>query len=87
MGKYVNKTSHGSTGTSAAAKCTDLIADGAIEIPQPKEFIENIVCVVDNGFFGAAAYAYDENELSMFKRPDGRLKRWFIWSKVKNFAQ
>lgn len=86
MGKYVNETSFGPIGTSAAMKCAAIIADDGNEIEEPKVFIENVVCVVDNGYFGAAAYAYDENELKDFKRPDGRPKRWFIWNKVKEFA-
>ena len=86
MGKYVNETSFGAIGTSASAKCASLIADGAIEISEPKVFIENVVCVVDNGYFGAAAYAYNENELEIFKRPDGRNKRWFVWNKVKEYS-
>lgn len=86
MGKYVNETSFGPIGTSASAKCAAIIADGGDEIEEPKSFIENVVCVVDNGFFGAAAYAYDAGELNVFKRPDGRPKRWFIWDKVKKFA-
>lgn len=87
MGKYINETSFGAIGTSASAKCASIIADGGIEISTPSEFIDNIVCVVDNGYFGAAAYAYDKNELSVFKRFDGRPKRWFIWDKVKQFAK
>ena len=86
MGKYVNETSMGTIGTSAEEKCNAIIADGGIEIDEPKMFLENIVCVVDNYFFGAAAYAYDEDELNLFKRLDNRIKRWFIYDKVKTFA-
>jgi len=87
MGKYVNHTSVGVTLSSASGKCNDILTDGAKEIPEPTEFVPNLVCVVDNGFFGAAAYAYDEGEFIAFKSPgDKRPKRWFIWDKVQQFA-
>lgn len=86
MGRYINKTTRGSVGTSAAAKCDAIIADGGKEIKTPKEFQPNLVCVVDNGMFGAAAHAYSEREMNVFKMNDGRPKRWFIWDKVEDFA-
>lgn len=86
MGRYINKTTRGSVGTSATAKCDAIIADGAKEIKAPKEFQPNLVCVVDNGMFGAAAHAYSEREMKCFLQPDGRPKRWFVWDKVEDFA-
>lgn len=87
MGKYVNQTPKGMLGRSAEAKCDGLLADGAKEIKQPKEFQKNLVCVVDNGYFGAAGYAYSENEMRVFQSPgDTRKKRWFIWDKVTDYA-
>jgi len=88
MGRYVNETSNGMVGASADSKCKSLIADGAIEIPVPKEFVPNLVCVVNNGMFGAAAYAYSEREMRDFQDPrDHRPVRWFIWDKVEQFAK
>ena len=87
MGKYINQTSKGAVGTSATAKCDALLADGAKEIKRPKDFVKNLVCVVDNGYFGAAAHAYTESELKAFQLPnDTRPKRWFIWDKVEEYA-
>jgi len=88
MGKYINQTSKGDVGTSAGAKCRAIMEDGAIIISQPKEFMPNLVCVIDNGFFGAAAYVYSEKEFVEFNHPsDTRPKRWFIWDKVKDYAK
>lgn len=87
MGKYVNTSSRGPIGTSFGAKCDNLIADGAKEIKSPKQFQKNLVCVVDNGPFGAAGYAYCESEMRAFQNPgDKRPKRWFIWDKVEEYA-
>ena len=87
MGKYVNKTSRGAVGTSFGSKCDAIIADGGKEIKPPKQFQKNLVCVVDNGFFGAAGYAYCESEMRCFlDTSDRRPKRWFIWDKVEEFA-
>lgn len=35
------------------------------------------VCLVSNGSFTAAGICYSEGEFEIFKRYDGRLKRWF----------
>ena len=87
MGRYVNFTSKGDMGSSAWDKRNALIEDGAIQIETPTEFKENLVCVVDNGFFGAAGYAFCENEFHVFNDPrDMRPKTWFIWDKVEKYA-
>lgn len=36
------------------------------------------VCLVDNGFFTAAAIAYCPEEMQAFLYPDGRPKRWYL---------
>jgi hypothetical protein len=88
MGKYINQTSKGGVGASANAKCAALIADGAVEITQPSGFQPNLVCVVDNGPFAAAAYCYNEREFADFIYwGDRRPKRWFVWDKVEQFAE
>lgn len=35
-----------------------------------------VVCVVDNGIFKAAAFAFSEEELEVFAKPDDRPKTW-----------
>lgn len=88
MGRYVNLTSKGALGRSAGEKCDGILADGGKEIRKPKEFQKNLVCVVDNGYFGAAAYAYSEREMKAFQLPDDtRPKRWFTWDKVEDYAE
>ncbi len=40
-----------------------------------------IICVVDNGLFEAAGYAYDEKELNEFAYHDGRPRTWLVMDK------
>ena len=88
MRKYVNETTAGPIGASAKEKCDAILADGGKEIPTPKTFMEGLVCVVDNGRFGAAGYAYCEEEMKAFQVPtDFRNKRWFVWGNVTEFAE
>jgi hypothetical protein len=88
MGYYINQTQNGSIGTSFTEKCEALLNAGAVEIEKPKEFIANLVCVVDNVFFGAAAHIYNQDELRDFTMPDDkRLKRFFVWDNVEEFAR
>ena len=64
MGKYINRTSVRTLRASASDKCNGLLEDGAIElVSTPKEFIpDQIVCVVDNGVFGAAGFMHSRGE-------------------------
>lgn len=45
---------------------------------------EAVICVVDNGLFEAAGFAFDSQEFFYFKMPDGRPKTWLImdWKKA-----
>lgn len=56
-----------------------------IRLPQaPEKAIEDdlvAVCLVDNFAFTAAAIAYDDSELAVFKTPDGRSKKWYLVEK------
>jgi len=88
MGVYVNSTSFGSIGASFNEKCDALKNDGAIELDHaPQTFQPDLVCVVDNGLFAAAAYLFSEAEFKHFNNPnDQRPKRFFVWHKVKEFS-
>jgi len=77
MGYYIDKTSKG-TILPACDKADYLILDGAKEVKA--EFQPNLVCIVENGFFDAAGYAYSKNEFDQFNDPnDNRPKRWLIY--------
>ena len=61
---------------------------GAEILPTAPEFWmkdprQAIICVVDNGVFEAAGFAYDEAELNAFKRPDGRPRTWLLMDRKK----
>jgi hypothetical protein len=79
MGRYLNVDLKGDL-IRTRNKFMALINSGAemIETPgsfdQFKEEGKGIICVVDNGPFQAAAYAYSQSELDAFKYPCGRPK-------------
>ena len=80
MGKYINNI-----GTSYAEKIANLkVKHNAVETDS--KFKENLVCVIDNGMFAAAAYAYCEDERNEFARQDGRPKTWLIVPEAKTLA-
>ena len=49
------------------------------DVPEDKA----IICVVDNGPFEAAAFAYNDMELREFARPDPRPKAWLLMDRAK----
>lgn len=87
MGYYINKLPNGESlpSNGKADKILSSI-EGAEEIKQPSQWEEDIVCVVDNGPFEAAAYAFCPEELNVFARPDGRPKRWLKVPNAKSIA-
>lgn len=79
MGYYINENSNG-TGLPPNNKADYLILDGAVEIPKPDKWMPNLVCVMHNGLFDAAGYAYNESEFRAFADPrDERPKTWLIY--------
>ena len=84
MGYYINSTSNG-TPLPAKNKADYLILDGAKEVEA--KFQPNLICVVENGMFDAAAYAYDESEFNEFNNPnDYRKKIWLVHPKAKELS-
>jgi hypothetical protein len=84
MGYYINQSSKRIL--PGKGKADALIEDGdAIDIDVVPTSIPThnaaIVCVVDNGAFDAAAYAYSNDELQVFLHPDPRPKRWLLMNK------
>ena len=87
MGYYVNEDSTGKhIGTSFEEKVKALLNDGGVQVNGEK-FEPNLICVVDNGIFAAAGYAYSEQEYQVFKNPDGRNKTWIVHPKAKELAK
>jgi hypothetical protein len=88
MGYYINNTNVGEGKSNPfdwqlpATGKADAILEagiGAKEIKRPSEWQPDLVCVVENGVFDAAAYAFDEEEFLVFADPhDTRRKRWLI---------
>ena len=86
MGYYVNQTSNG-VGLPAGDKADYLILDGGKEIPRPKEFVPNLICVVENSMFDAALFCYSKEEMEVALNPqDPRPKRWIIHPKAAELA-
>lgn len=89
MGIYIKDTTKGRiVNLKAANILAELINDGAEPIKEPKEWQDNLVCLVNNGSFGAAAYAYNEAEMDYFKQGyNGRDHVWLLYPNAKEFAQ
>jgi len=85
MGYYINSNLKGKE-TPPSGKVDFLVNDGAMIIPEPNKWKEGIVCVVDNGPFEAAAYAYSEGEMEEFKINDGRPKTWLYYPPAKKIS-
>jgi len=84
MGFYINTNCN-------QGKANELVkSHGAIKIATPRWFNDvpvdkALICVVENGFFDAAGYCYDEHEFNAFVEPDGRRKQWLLMD--KNLAE
>ena len=86
MGRYINQNSNGAR-LPNCGKADYIILDGGVEISEPKEWCENLVCVVENGPFDAALYCVDKGEYRAATNPnDHRPKRWIIYPKASELA-
>ena len=87
MGYYINQTSDGRPLPSTKKADALILFDDAIEIAKPDKFVENLVCVVENGMFDAAGYCYSEEEFKEFSNPtDLRPKRWIVYLYAKEMS-
>jgi hypothetical protein len=86
MGKYLNVINGIGMGSSFREKSTAIEQNGGTKIDQPTEFESDLVCIVDNGYFGAAAYCYSKSELEHFSREDGRPKQWYKFPNAAVYA-
>ena len=60
---------------------------GAVVTPRPAALIDipagkRLICVVQNGFFDAAALCYDDREFQEFACPDERPRTWLLMDKA-----
>lgn len=83
MGYYVNKLSNGRD-LLPKGKANALVNDGGT-IVDGSSFQPNLICVVDNGFFEAAGFAYSEKEYQEFKATS-RPKVWLIHPKAPELS-
>ena len=75
MGRYINNI-----GISFETKVDNLKQQhSATVIEKPDAPIPDLVCVVDNGAFSAAAHIYDQGEYDCFSdSADKRRKVWLV---------
>lgn len=92
MGLYLNDLGNG-TFLPNVGKAQALVNAGATQISRPRseaDFRENMVCVVVNERFDAAAYADTPEEMMRFatpRRDDSRPQFWFIYDGAKEVAR
>lgn len=82
MGKHIENI-----GVSFDQKISALEEKGGKKIDPPTDWVENLVCVVNNGPFAAAAYAFSASEMNVFLSPDGRAKQWMLVPEASTLAK
>lgn len=88
MGYYINQNSKGEfIGHSFQSKISYLIKEGGTKISEPEIWEEGLVCVIDNGMFASAGYAYDEREMNEFKHYGNRNYQWLKLENAKVLAK
>lgn len=88
MGYYINKTrKKEELGAGFVLKYNALKEDGAVPIARPTIWKEGLVCLINNGMFAAAGYAYNEDEMRVFlEGEEGRAVQWFVYEHAKEMA-
>lgn len=83
MGYYIN-----SIGTTFTDKVQQLKENHQATITD-SSWKENLVCVVDNNLFGAAAYMYSEQERNYFAEMEQNGKRvcWLVVPNAKELSK
>lgn len=77
MGYYIDKVRETYLDPRHKARQLLMLVEGAKEVKErPITFQPDLVCVVENGMFDAAGYAYSEAEMHAFLEADGRPRRW-----------
>lgn len=88
MGWYINRNSKGQQ-LEANNKAASLIQDGAkLLFNTPSAWEPNLVCVVHNGLFDAAAYVKTARDFTDFQNPsDDRPKVWLKYEHAEELAK
>lgn len=84
MGFYINAINGKEAPSRRKVEFILQNAPGAKVIEPPTEWQQGLVCVVHNGAFDAAGYAYNEDEMRVFLAPDYDLQRPRTWLLVPN---
>tara|TARA_R110000851_G_scaffold78000_5_gene172056 strand:+ start:442 stop:711 length:270 start_codon:yes stop_codon:yes gene_type:complete len=89
MGKYINYNSKKKLlNGSYLNKLNTLKKDGAIVIPRPEKFVNNLILIGNNGPWGFAAYMYSKEEFHAYKDDlNGREHTWLLYEHAKNVAR
>lgn len=89
MGFYINHTStENLENYSYIEKIEAIKFDGGEIIEPPTKWTWDLVCVVDNGYFAEAGYAFNKNEMKVFLdvSQDSRPRTWLRYEKAMQMA-
>lgn len=88
MGVYIQHDSEGKN-LPMKGKALALKLDGATVV-SGTEFVPNMICVVENGSFDAAGWAFDEREFEAFHygeyKRDKRVRTWFVVDDIRKYV-
>lgn len=86
MGKYISNINGKTLPSKGKTQYILNNVEECYQIATPAEFKEDLVCIVDNGMFEAAAYCYSANEMRSFRNDDGRRKQWLIVPNASSYT-